>query len=139
MGNWDKIRAGISSVANKTIHKTEEMAETATMHMKLSSLRKTRDKQFERLGRLTYKQLKTSSSQAEAISKIISDLDKTNAAISKQRAMIEEHRLERERKKIEQQQYEEEIEKYEEQALVNDVQIVVENTPMGEPINFEEM
>lgn len=140
MSNFgEKIRVGISNVAKETIHKTEEVAENATMHMKLSSLRKTRDKQFERLGRLTYKQLKTGATQAEAIAKVLGDLDKTNAAIAKQKNMIEEHRIERERRKIERQQYENEIERYEEQAIVNDIQVVVENTPMGEPINFEEM
>ncbi len=139
MGNWEKIRTGISNVAGKTIRKTEEVAESATMHMRLSSLRKTRDKQFERLGRLTYKQLKTGASQAEAISKVVYDLDKTNSAITKQKALIEEHKAAKERRKLEEERAESEMEKFEEQALVNEVQVVVENTPMGEPVNFEEM
>ncbi len=139
MGNWEKIRTGIGKVAGKTIRKTEEVAESATMHMKLSSLRKSRDKQFERLGRYTYKQLKTGVSQAEAIAKIVADLDKTNSAITKQKALIEEHKAEKERRKLAEQQAEDEMEKFEEQAFVKEVQVVVENTPMGEPVNFEEM
>ncbi|MBE6577073.1 MAG: hypothetical protein E7653_02925 [Ruminococcaceae bacterium] len=139
MGNWQKFRTSISTVAGKTIRKTEEVAETATLHMKLSSLRKSRDKLFMRLGRYTYKQLKTGASQAETISKIVSDLDKTNSAITKQKALIEEHQAEKERRKLEAQMAEDEMEKFEEQAFVNEVQVVVENTPMGEPVNFEEM
>jgi hypothetical protein len=109
------------------------------LHIKLNSLRKSRSKQFERLGKLTYKQLKTGSSQAEAVARTVADIDMINSAIIKQKALIEEHQIEKERKKIALQQFEDEIEKFEEQAVVNDVQIVVENTPMGEPVNFEEM
>lgn len=139
MGNWQNIRKSIKNVAGKTIRKTEEVAEGATLHIKLNSLRKSRSKQFERLGKLTYKQLKTGSSQAEAVARTVADIDMINSAIIKQKALIEEHQIEKERKKIALQQFEDEIEKFEEQAVVNDVQLVVENTPMGEPVNFEEM
>jgi hypothetical protein len=139
MAKWEKLRSGISKVAGKTIRKTEEVAENATMYVKLSSLRSARDKHFTALGRLVYKQTKTGNSQSEAIAKTIVEIDKANAAVAKQKAKIENYKEEKERKRLERQLAEEEMEKFEEQALVSEVQVVVENTPMGEPVNFEEM
>ena len=139
MGSWQKIRTGITGVAGKTIRKTEEVAENATLHIKLNSLEKKRDKQFLRLGRYTYKQLKGNNANADTIAKIVADLDATLAAIEHQKHLIEEHKAEKERRKLEEQKLEDELEKFEEQAYVKEVQVVVENTPMGEPVNFEEI
>ena len=95
MANLNDIGSKISTAATKTIQKTEELAGTATMQVKLSMLVSKRDKTFEKLGKLTYAQLKTGDSHAEEIAAVISQIDTLGAQISKQKAKIEREKAER--------------------------------------------
>ena len=95
MANLNDIGSKISTAATKTIQKTEELAGTATMQVKLSMLISKRDKTFEKLGKLTYAQLKTGDSHAEEIAAVISQIDTLGAQISKQKAKIEREKTER--------------------------------------------
>ena len=90
MANWEEIRANVSHAASTTVKKTEEIAQTASMHMKLARLMSKRDDQFEKLGKLTYKQLKTDESYAEQIAAVISQIDTLSSQIIKQKAKIEQ-------------------------------------------------
>ncbi len=54
-----------------------------------------RDEQFEKLGRLTYKQLKADQSYAEEIAVVVANIDSLNLQISRQKAKIEEARLQK--------------------------------------------
>ena len=67
MANWNEIKKSAVGVAKTTIRKTGELAENATMQMKLTTLRAKRDDLYKNLGKLTYKQLKLGTSQAESI------------------------------------------------------------------------
>ncbi len=89
MANWENIKSGVSRAANTTIKKTGELAENASMHMKLARLMSKRDEKFEKLGKLTYIQLKTNESRAEEIAAIISQIDSLGVQIVKQKAKIE--------------------------------------------------
>ena len=89
MANWENIKSGVSRAANTTIKKTGELAENASMHMKLARLMSKRDEMFEKLGKLTYIQLKTKESRAEEIAAVISQIDSLGVQIVKQKAKIE--------------------------------------------------
>lgn len=90
MANWGEIRTNVGHAASEAAKKTEEIAQTASMHVKLARLMSKRDEQFEKLGKLTYKQLKTEESYAEQIAAIISQIDTLSSQIVKQKAKIEQ-------------------------------------------------
>lgn len=90
MSKWEEIRSNVSRAADKTVKVTGEIAGNASMHVKLAHLNSKRDEQFEKLGRLTYKQLKTDTTYAEEIAAIIAQIDTLGVQISKQKAKIEE-------------------------------------------------
>lgn len=101
MANWENIKSGVSKAANTTVKKTGELAGNASMHMKLARLMSKRDDLFEKLGKLTYTQLKTEESHAEEISAIISQIDTLNVQIRAQKGKIEEAKAEKAREKAE--------------------------------------
>ena len=90
MAKWNEIKAGVGRAATSTAKITGEVAQTTSMHLKLARLMSKRDDLFERLGKLTYKQLKTEDSFAEEIAAIISQIDTLSSQIVKQKAKIEQ-------------------------------------------------
>ena len=101
MSKWEEIRTSVGRAANQTVKVTEEIAGNASMHVKLARLMSKRDEQFEKLGKLTYKQLKTDNSYAEEIAAIISQIDTLSVQISKQKARIEEAKAQKAAQKAE--------------------------------------
>ena len=95
MPNWDDIRSSVGKAASNTVRATEEIAGNATMHVKLARLMSKRDDLFEKLGKLTYKQLKMDESYAEEIAAIISQIDKLSTQIAAQKAKIEAAKAEK--------------------------------------------
>ena len=89
MANWQTIKGDVKSAANKTIHKTGEMAEVAKLHVQVANLIAKCDKQFEKLGKLTYRQLKSNStSYAEPIAAVLANIDELTGKISRLKARI---------------------------------------------------
>ena len=82
MATWNEFCSSVSRVANKTAKKTGELAHSASLHIKLENNKAKLSSSYEKLGRLTYKQLKSSVSQAEQISEVIATIDTINADIS---------------------------------------------------------
>ena len=102
MGTWEEIRTGVKVVAKKTAKKTGEVAETASMHLKLARLISKCDEQFEKLGKLTYRQLKSDGvSYAESIAAVIARIDALTLQIAQQKAKIEKAKAQREAEKAE--------------------------------------
>ncbi len=99
MADWKEIRAGMGRAANKAWKKTGELADTASMHIKLKTLEAKRNEQYELLGKLTYRQLKTGESQAERIAPIIEELDAVRDKIRVLASEIEKAKREREAQK----------------------------------------
>ena len=95
MPNWEDIRSSVGKAASNTLRTTEEIAGNATMHVKLARLMSKRDDLFEKLGKLTYKQLKMDESYAEEIAAIISQIDTLGTQIAAQKAKIEIARAEK--------------------------------------------
>lgn len=94
MASWNEIRDDVSRVANKAIKKTEELADSASVHIKLKLTEKKLSSAYERLGRLTYKQLKSGESQAEKISEAIATVDSLRDELASYRKKLEEMKKE---------------------------------------------
>ena len=99
MADWEKISKNVGRAAGKAVRKTEEIADVTLKHIKLASCDAKISKLFEKLGRLTYKQLKTGESQAEKISELILTIDRARAEYAELRREIEEDKKRREEAK----------------------------------------
>lgn len=95
MANWEDIKASVSRATNKTIKKAGELADTASLHFKLKTLKVKQSENFEKLGKLTYKQLKTDNSYAEAISELIAEIDALREEIKALKEKIEAAKAEK--------------------------------------------
>lgn len=125
MANWNEIKKSATNVAKTTIRKTGELAESATMYVKLSALRAKRDELYQKLGKLTYKQLKLGSSRAEAIARVVKELDNVSYDIAKQKEKIEQVKAERELAKEQRRMEHEAADKMEEEFIMSEVQTIV--------------
>ena len=95
MANWNEIKTSVSSAANKTLKVAGELADSAKLNFKLKTLSAKASGKFEKLGRLTYRQLKTDTSYAEEIATVIADIDDIRAQIKDIKAKIEAAKEER--------------------------------------------
>ena len=127
MANWENIKSGVSRAANTTIKKTGELAGNASMHMKLARLMSKRDDLFEKLGKLTYTQLKTDESHAEEISAVISQIDTLGIQIRAQKAKIEEAKAEKAREKADA-KLEKQKKNVSDNEIVSEVQAIVDES-----------
>ena len=100
MATWDLFKLSAKRAANKALKETSDAADLAGLHIRLKALEAKRNEEYEMLGRLTYRQLKTGVSQAERIAPVIENIDKTRAKIKKVNAQIEETRLLREERRL---------------------------------------
>ena len=96
MANWELLKLSAKRAANKAIKETGEAADIAALHIKLRTLEAKRNSEYEMLGRLTYRQLKTGVSQAERIAPVIENLDKIRGKIKKITNEIDDAKLARE-------------------------------------------
>ena len=95
MADWKKIRKNVGTATNKAIEKTGELADMASMHVKLKTLEAKRKEQYAKLGKLTYRQLKSGESQAEKIAPVIEELDALQEKVFAVVADIERAKKER--------------------------------------------
>jgi hypothetical protein len=82
MATWNEFCSGVGRIANKTAKKTGEIAHSASLHIKLENYKSKLSSAYEKLGRLTYKQIKSSESQAEQISETIATIDSLREEVS---------------------------------------------------------
>ena len=99
MSNMNNIKSNVSRAATKAIKKTGELADIASMHLKLKSLERKLESKYGELGRLTYKQLKSGASQAEKIADSIVAIDKLREDIRLQKEKIEAEKQARKERK----------------------------------------
>ena len=99
MANWELLKLSAKRAANKAIKETGEAADIAALHIKLRTLEAKRNSEYEMLGRLTYRQLKTGVSQAERIAPVIENLDKIRGKIKKITNEIDDAKLAREERR----------------------------------------
>ena len=96
MADWKKLKRNIGRTA---MEKTEELADMASLQIKLKTLDAKRKEQYAKLGKLTYRQIKSGESQAEKIAPIIDELDTLKEKLNALVAEIEAAKKEREAKK----------------------------------------
>ncbi|MBE6596919.1 MAG: hypothetical protein E7641_04530 [Ruminococcaceae bacterium] len=101
MANWDNIKANVSKAANKTAKKASELADIASLHFKEKTIKAKINTKFEKLGKLTYMQLKSNISQADAIAVTINEIDELRRDLKEVKAKIEESKRERKSDDIE--------------------------------------
>ena len=89
MANMKEIGKGVARVTNKAIKKTGELADIASMHLKLRSMKSKLNAKYAELGKLTYKQLKSGISRAEDIAKLVGEIDVKREEIKLQKEKIE--------------------------------------------------
>lgn len=99
MASWNEIRASVGRAANKALKKTEELADTAGMHLKLKNLENKREEKYAALGKLTYRQLKAEETFTEEIAKLIGELDEIREKIRVVKDEIEAAKKAREAEK----------------------------------------
>jgi hypothetical protein len=74
MSKWEELKSNLSVIADKTIKKTKELTDTASLKIKIASKEADRDIEYKNLGRLTYLKLKdTDTKDPEALTKQISE------------------------------------------------------------------
>ncbi len=101
MANWDNIKANVSKAANKTVKVASELADVASLHFKEKTLKSKLNTKFEKLGKLTYKQLKSDISQADAIALTINEIDELRRDLKEIKEKIEESKRERKADEVE--------------------------------------
>ena len=90
MATWDILKLSAKRAADAALKETGDAADLAALHIKMKTLEAKRNSEYEMLGRLTYRQLKTGVSQAERIAPVIEKLDMIRARIKKVENDIEE-------------------------------------------------
>ena len=80
MPSWDKIKKNLGNLADKTVTKTMELSDTASLKIKIASKESDRDIAYKKLGKLAYVKLKRlegcdSAELTEKIGKTLEELD----------------------------------------------------------------
>ncbi len=101
MADWKEIRTSAKKTADKAIKKTGELADVASMHIRLKALEAKRDAQYKQLGKLTYRQMKTGESLVGQIAPVIEKLDELREKIKALVTEIEAEKAARKAKKAE--------------------------------------
>ena len=83
MANWNDIKKSIGNFADKTATKTRELADTASLKIKIANKESERDIQYKVLGKLAYAKLRNVAvSDPEALTENISAaLDKLDVIL----------------------------------------------------------
>ena len=90
MADWNSIKMSAKRAARIAIKETGEAADIAGLRLKIKALEAKRNDEYELLGKLTYRQLKTGISQADRIAPVINNLDEIRSRIKSLTAEIED-------------------------------------------------
>lgn len=102
MADWKKIKKNISDTASKAVKKTGEIADVTVKRVKLASAEAKLEKLYEKLGRLTYKQLKSGEAQTERIAETILGIDRAREEYFARKQELEADKKRREDSKKQQ-------------------------------------
>ena len=89
MATWQEFCDSVTKLTNKAIVKTGELADSASLHLKLAQKEATLAELYEQFGKLTYKQIKQGDSTEEKATELIEKLDALCAEISAIKAEIQ--------------------------------------------------
>lgn len=104
MSKWDDFKKSVGIIADRTVAKTRELTDTASLKIKIASKEADRDAEYKVLGKLAYAKLKKlslpgSESVTERISETIERIDALNAEISALKAEEKARRAAKEAEK----------------------------------------
>ena len=104
MSKWDEFKKGIGSFADKTVGKTREITDSATIKIKIANKEADRYQDYRRLGKLTYAKLKKldvsdSAKLTEKISEVMARIDVIMADIAALKAREEDIKAAKEAEK----------------------------------------
>lgn len=104
MSKWDYFKKSVGIIADKTVSKTRELTDTASLKIKIATKEADRDAEYKALGKLTYARLKKlnipgAESITERISGCIEKIDTLNAEISALKAQEKAKRAAKEAEK----------------------------------------
>ena len=89
MATWQEFCDSVTKLTNKAIVKTGELADSASLHLKLAQKEAALAELYEQFGKLTYKQIKQGDSTEEKATELIEKLDALYAEISAIKAEIQ--------------------------------------------------
>ena len=123
MANWNDIKASIGNIAGKTAAKTRELADTASLKLKIAGKEAERDVQYKALGKLAYAKLRDVnvkdpealtqgiSTTLDKLDTILKELHDLNSELEARRAAKEAERAAKEEaERLEQEREEQENE-----------------------------
>ena len=119
MPNWEKIKKNLGNIADKTVNKTKELTDTASLKIKIAGKESDRDIAYKKLGKLAYVKLKqlegfdteeTTAKISEALEELDVILAELAALKAEDEARKQEKQAEKEAKKQEKQAEKEEDE-----------------------------
>ncbi len=92
MSKWDEFKKSVGVIADKTVTKTRELTDTASLKLKIASKEADRDSEYKKLGKLTYTKLKNDiPGNAEALTREISEsIDKLDKIFAELEALKKE-------------------------------------------------
>ena len=90
MSSFNEFCTDAKRLATKAAKKTGELAHHAALLLKLEGVKNCISANFEKLGRLTYKQLKVGESQAEKIAAVMSTIDALRIEETKLKKQIDD-------------------------------------------------
>ena len=104
MPNWEKIKKNLGNIADKTVTKTKELTDTASLKIKIASKESDRDLAYKKLGKLAYVKLKQldgydSEEITAKISGILEELDAILADLAALKAEEEARKQEKQAEK----------------------------------------
>ena len=74
MSVWNDLKKSVGAIADKTVTKTREITDTASLKLKIASKEADRDTEYKKLGKLTYQKLKNDAPEnSESLTREISD------------------------------------------------------------------
>lgn len=89
MSGWKEFKTSVSRLAQKASQKTEELADSAALRLRLNEARGNLDEAYAGLGRLMYVRLREGGDNTVEIDAVMSRIDALTQEIAKLEATIE--------------------------------------------------
>ena len=89
MSGWKEFKTSVSRLAQKASQKTEELADSAELRLRLNEARGNLDEAYAGLGRLMYVRLREGTDNTVEIDAVMSRIDTLSQEIAKLEATIE--------------------------------------------------
>ena len=89
MATWQEFCDSVTKITNKAIAKTSDLADSASMRIKLTQKEAVLAEVYEQFGKLTYKQIKSGEKNEEKAAELIEKIDALCVEIASIKADIQ--------------------------------------------------